>query len=67
MELLATAIAALDLIFWTVGILVMFIFLAALVQGTIEDIRDHRRRVAARSASRLSPPPPHGMMRFGRR
>ena len=57
MTILATAIAALDVVFWIALILVAVVLVSALARGTIEDIKDHRRIVAARIARGISPPP----------
>jgi hypothetical protein len=56
MSLLATAAIVLEVIFWVALLSVAVGFVAALVQGTIEDIRDHKRIVAARIALGSSPP-----------
>ena len=57
MELLRTAIAVFEVICWVAVISVGVVLVAALVRGTMEDIRDHRRIVAARIARRIAPPP----------
>ena len=57
MELLRTAIAVFEAICWAAVISVAFVFVAALVRGTIENIGDHRRIVATRIARGISPPP----------
>ena len=56
MSLLATAAIVLEVIFWGALLSVAAGFVAALVQGTIEDIRDHKRIVTARIAQGSSPP-----------
>jgi hypothetical protein len=57
MELLRAAIAIFEVICWAAVISVAVVLVAALVRGTIEDIRDHRRIVVARIARGISPPP----------
>jgi hypothetical protein len=64
MELLRMAIAVFEVICWVAVISVAVVFVAALVRGTIEDIRDHRRIAAARIARGTSPPTQHGGVRF---
>jgi hypothetical protein len=58
MSLFATAAAVLEVIFWVALLSVAAAFVAALVKGAIEDIRDHRRIVASRIARGLLPPSP---------
>jgi hypothetical protein len=45
----ATAAMVLEAIFWIALLSVAGIFLAELIKGTIEDISDHRRILAART------------------
>jgi hypothetical protein len=51
----ATATIILEAIFWIGLLSVAGVFLAALIKGTIEDISDHRRILAARLASAAPP------------
>jgi len=53
----ATALLVLDAIFWLFLITVAVVFVSALIRGTIEDIRDHHRIVATRTALSALPPP----------
>ena len=52
----ATAAIVLEVVFWIVMLSVAVGFVAALISGTIEDIRDHKRIVAARTARGILPP-----------
>ena len=54
----ATAAIVLEVIFWVAMLSVAVGFVAALVRGTIDDIRDHKRIVAARIARGILPPSP---------
>ena len=57
MGALAAVLFVLDVLFWVFLITVAGIFVGALVRGTIEDIRDHKRIVATRLALAAAPPP----------
>ena len=48
---------ALEIVFWLVLLAVATVFVTALIRGTIEDIRDHKRIAAARKAISALPPP----------
>ena len=54
----ATAAIVLEVIFWLAMLSVAVGFVAALIRGAIEDIRDHKRIVAARTARGILPPSP---------
>jgi hypothetical protein len=54
----ATAAVALQIAFWFFLLAVGAAFVAALIRGTIEDVRDHKRIVAARIAQGFATPPP---------
>jgi hypothetical protein len=56
MSLFATVTIVLEVVFWVALLSVMFAFVAALAKGAIEDIRDHKRIVAARNARGIAPP-----------
>jgi hypothetical protein len=58
MGLFATVAVALQFAFWFFLLAVAAGLVTALVRGTIEDIRDHKRIVAARIAQGFSPPSP---------
>lgn len=51
----AMAAIVLEVIFWVALLAVAGGFLVALIKGSIEDIRDHRRIVAARTATAAPP------------
>jgi hypothetical protein len=56
MDPFATIAVALQFLFWFFLLAVAVAFVAALIRGTIEDISDHKRIVAARIAQGFSPP-----------
>jgi hypothetical protein len=58
MSLFATVTIVLEIAFWVALLSVMSAFVGALAKGAIEDIRDHKRIVAARNARGISPPSP---------
>jgi hypothetical protein len=58
MNLFATAEIILEVIFWVALLSVAAAFVAALVKGAIEDVRDHRRIVASRIARGILPASP---------
>ena len=58
MTVFAIAAIVLEVIFWLALLSVAAVFVAALIRGTIEDIRDHKRIVAARIARGILPPSP---------
>jgi hypothetical protein len=55
MDPFATVAVTLHIVFWFFLLAVAAVFVAALIRGTIEDISDHKRIVAARSAQGYSP------------
>jgi hypothetical protein len=54
----ATVAVTLHIVFWIFLLAVAALFVTALIRGTIDDIRDHKRIVAARIAQGFSPPSP---------
>jgi hypothetical protein len=56
MDPFGTVAVALQIVFWFFLLAVAAVFVAALIRGTIEDISDHKRIVAARIAQGFSPP-----------
>ena len=54
----ATVAVGLQIVFWFFLLAVAAAFVTALIRGTIEDISDHKRISAARSAQGSSPPSP---------
>jgi hypothetical protein len=58
MNLFATAAVVLEVIFWVALLSVAAAFVAALVKGAVEDMREHKRIVASRIARGILPPSP---------
>jgi hypothetical protein len=56
MDPFATIAVTLQIVFWFFLFAVAAVFVAALIRGTIEDISDRKRIVAARIAQGFSPP-----------
>ena len=56
MDPFATVAVILQIVFWFFLLAVAAVFVTTLIRATIEDIRDHKRIVTARSAQGFSPP-----------
>jgi hypothetical protein len=56
MDPLAMVAVILQIAFWFFLLAVAAVFVTTLIRATIEDISDHKRIVAARSAQGFSPP-----------
>jgi hypothetical protein len=56
MDPFTTVEVSLQIVFWLFLLAVAAVFVTALIRGTLEDISDHKRIVAARIAQGFSPP-----------